>query len=57
MSMGGGPLFGSGGFFGGGNYGPGGPYGVYPGCGCGSLLIIIAGIFLVCGGVLNWFHY
>ncbi len=36
---------------------PGGPYGAWPGCGCGSLLIIIAGIFLVCGGVLNWFHF
>ena len=57
MSMGGGPL-GGGGFFGrfGGNYGPSGPYGAYPGCGCGSLIIIIGGIFIVCGGVLSWFE-
>lgn len=53
MSSGGGPLLGSGGFFGGGDYGPRGPYGAWPGCGCGSLLIILAGILLVCGGFLN----
>ncbi len=57
MSMGGGPPLGSGGFFGRyGDYGPSGPYGVYPSCGCGSLLIILGGIFLVCGGVLSWFE-
>ena len=45
MSTGGGPLLGEGGFFGrGGDYGPRGPYGAWPGCGCGSLLIILAGI-------------
>ena len=57
MSMGG---LGGGGFFGGGggygDYGPRGPYGAWPGCGCGSLLIILAGILLVCGGALNYFR-
>ena len=38
---------------GGGNYGPGGPYGAYPGCGCSSLFIILAGILLVFGGCLR----
>jgi len=55
----GGPLFGEGGFFGGGgarDYGPRGPYGAWPGCGCGSLLIVLAGILLVCGGLLNMFE-
>ncbi len=57
MSSDGGPLLGSGGFFGGaGDYGPRGPYGAWPGCGCGSLLIILAGILLVCGGVLSFFE-
>jgi hypothetical protein len=54
-----GGMLGGGGFFGGGGggqYGPRGPYGAWPGCGCGSLLIILAGILLVCGGVLNYFH-
>ncbi|CEF49311.1 unnamed protein product [uncultured bacterium] len=56
MSEGG---FGSGGFFGraSGDYGPSGPYGAWPGCGCSSLLIIIAGIFLVCGGFLRMFNF
>ena len=54
MSIGGGgPLFGSGGFFG--NAGPQGPYGPYAGCGCSSLLIIIAGILLVCAGGMQFF--
>lgn len=53
MSMygGGGPLLGGGGFFG--NMGPGGPYGAWPGCGCSSVFIILAGILLVCGGFLR----
>ena len=51
MSMG--PLFGSGGYYN--NYGPGGPYGCWPGCGCSSLLIIIAGMILVCAGGLRMF--
>ena len=46
MSMGGG-LFGRAG-----DWGPRGPYGPWPGCGCSSLIIILAGILLVCGGVL-----
>jgi hypothetical protein len=57
MSTGGGPLLGSGGFFGRSDYGPRGPYGAWPGCGCSSLLIILAGIFLVCGGFLRMFDF
>ena len=57
MSTDGGPMLGGGGFFGRGggawNYGPRGPYGAWPGCGCGSLLIILAGLLLVCGGFLS----
>jgi len=49
---GGGPGgLGSGDFFG--RYGPKGPYGAWPGCGCGSLFIILGGMFLVCGGLLS----
>jgi hypothetical protein len=55
MSYGGGPLLGSGGFFG--NAGPSGPYGPYAGCGCSSLLIIIAGIILVCAGGMRMFNF
>ena len=55
MSIGGGPLFGTGGFFG--NAGPSGPYGPYAGCGCSSLFIILAGILLVCGGLLRMFNF
>jgi hypothetical protein len=56
MSMDGGPL-GGGGFFGRyGDYGPRGPYGPWPGCGCSSLFIILAGILLVCGGCLRMFN-
>ncbi len=56
MSVGGGgPLLGSGGFFGGNQYGPNGPYGMFPTCGCSSLLIILAGILLVCAGGLRMF--
>ena len=53
MSSGGGPL-GGGGYFGR-DMGPRGPYGVWPGCGCSSLFIILAGILLVCGGLLRMF--
>jgi hypothetical protein len=59
MSSDGGPVLGSGGFFGGGGgggtYGPNGPYGPWPGCGCGSLLIIIGGLLLACGGFIQMF--
>jgi hypothetical protein len=48
------PPLGSGGWYG--SYGPQGPYGAWPTCGCSSLLIILAGIFLVCAGVLNSFR-
>jgi hypothetical protein len=50
----GGPLLGSGGWYQAGNtYGPKGPYGPWPTCGCSSLLIIIAGILLVCAGGMS----
>ena len=52
MSMGSGP-FGGGDYFG--TYGPRGPYGAWPGCGCSSLLIIIAGMLLVCAGGMRMF--
>jgi hypothetical protein len=51
MSSDGGPLFGSGGFFG--DMRPSGPYGAWPGCGCSSILIILAGMLLVCGGFMS----
>ena len=46
---------GGGGFFG--NMGPRGPYGVYPGCGCSSFFIILAGILLVMGGCLRMLNF
>ncbi len=49
----GGPLLGSGGFYN--QYGPSGSYGAWPTCGCSSLLIIIAGILLVCAGGMQMF--
>jgi hypothetical protein len=48
MSIGPGGLFG-----GGGMYQPRGPYGAYPGCGCSSLLMVIAGILLVMAGMMR----
>jgi len=42
-----------GGFFG--NYGPSGSYGAWPTCGCSGLLMVIAGIILVCAGGLRMF--
>jgi hypothetical protein len=57
MSIGpGGPLLGSGDFFGGGGYGPRGPYGAWPGCGCSSCFIILAGFLLIIGGCLRAFN-
>jgi hypothetical protein len=51
----GGPLLGEGGYFGrAGDYGPRGPYGPWPSCGCGSCLIILGGMFIVCGGLLSF---
>jgi len=46
---------GGGGFFGAGpgGMGPGGHYGCWPGCGCSSIFIILAGILLVFGGCLR----
>jgi hypothetical protein len=61
----GGPEFGSGGYYGGGgggfgnfggNMGPRGPYGLWPGCGCSSLLMVLAGIILVCAGGMRMFE-
>jgi hypothetical protein len=43
-----------GGPLGGGNwYGARGPYGAYPGCGCSSFLMVIAGILLIFAGLLR----
>ena len=50
MSMGDGGV-GGGGFFG--RMAPSGSYGAWPGCGCSSLFIIVAGIILVMGGCLK----
>jgi hypothetical protein len=49
MSNGGG--LGGGGFFG--RMGPSGEFGAWPGCGCSSLLIILAGLLLVFGGCMR----
>jgi hypothetical protein len=53
----GGPLLGSGGWYqqASSNYGPSSSYGPWPTCGCSSLLIIIAGILLVCAGGMSMF--
>ncbi len=56
MSMGG-PL-GSGNWYQpSGPLGPSGSYGAWPTCGCSSLLIIIAGLILVCAGGMNMFGH
>jgi hypothetical protein len=39
-----------------GSMGPQGHFGLWPSCGCGSILIILAGILLVCGGCLQLFN-
>jgi hypothetical protein len=44
---------GEGGFFG--RISPTGSYGAWPGCGCSGLLMIFAGIILVCAGGLRLF--
>ena len=53
---GGGGMFGGpgGGMFG--RLGPSGPYGAWPGCGCGTLFIIIGGLLLAFGGCLQLFR-
>ena len=33
--------------------GPGGHYGLWPSCGCSTLFIVLAVIFLICGGCLR----
>jgi len=49
-----GPGLGGGGFYGrAGDYGPAGPYGAWPTCGCSGLLMILAGMILVCAGLLR----
>ena len=47
---------GSGGFFGSGGDGPSGPYGAYPGCGCSTFFIMMAGALLLFGGCLRMVH-
>jgi hypothetical protein len=53
MSYGGGQLGGGGFFGGGGSPGPQGPFGVWPSLGCSSVVIVLAGMLLVCGGCLR----
>jgi hypothetical protein len=53
MSAGPGPL-GSGDFFG--QMGPRGNFGAWPGCGCSSILMILAGILLVFAGCFRLFN-
>jgi hypothetical protein len=53
---GGGPLLGGGGFFGSATR-PNGPFGPWAGCGCSSLFIIVAGMLLVCAGLMRMFHF
>jgi len=38
-------------------YQPRGPYGPWAGCGCSSLLIIMAGILLVIGGCFQMLRF
>jgi hypothetical protein len=58
MSSGGGPELGGGGFFGrASQYGPEGPFGAWPGCGCGTLFIILGAMLLVCGGCLRMLNF
>lgn len=52
MSMGPGPFGGGGGW-----YQPSGQYGAWPGCGCSSFFIIMAGLLLVFGGCLRMGGY
>jgi hypothetical protein len=42
-----------GGFLGNSGLGPSGQYGCWPGCGCSSIFIILAGVLLVFGGCLR----
>jgi len=44
-----------GGFFG--QMHPNGPYGAWPTCGCSGLLMVLAGIILVCAGGLRMLNY
>ena len=53
MGGGGGGLGGLGGMFGRGGMGPSGSFGVWPGCGCSSVFIILAGVLMVFGGCLR----
>jgi hypothetical protein len=53
----GGNLGGGGCLGGGGSYGPQGPYGAYPGCGCSTFFIMMAGMLLLFGGCLRMFNF
>ncbi len=37
-------------------YGPRGPYGAWPGCGCSTFFIMMAGMLLLFGGCLRMFN-
>ena len=52
MSTGDGPLFGSGDF-----YNPQGSHGPWAGCGCSSVLMILAGILLIFAGCARSFNF
>ena len=51
--MGIGDGLGGGGFFGRSDAGPSGRFGAWPGCGCSSIIIIIAGLMMAFGGCLR----
>jgi len=53
---GGGPIFGPGGMFGNMTR-PTGQFGPRGSCGCSSLFIIVAGMLLVCGGLMRMFNF
>jgi hypothetical protein len=53
MSIGGGSFFGGGM----GGLDPRGPYGAWPGCGCSSAILILAGMLLICSGCLRSFGF
>ena len=48
---------GGGPFGGGGWYSPQGQYGMYPGCGCGTLFIILGGLLIAFGGCMNGMRF
>ena len=46
-----------GGFFGSKDMSPNGRFGAWPSCGCSSLVIVLAGMLLVCGGGLRFLGF